>query len=157
MTETNPVNSGISKLALVGYGKMGRLLEQLAPEFGFEVALIVENPDGSIGHSEMSFAGATVNVGGEWADWAKSPASLGGANSQTIEVGVDADIDAHYERARAAGDLRADTDPHRIGEFLVASIEGGILLAKVHKSPEPLEAALRAAEAHVASLRTHPE
>jgi len=28
-----------SGLAIVGYGKMGRLVEQLAPEFGFEVAL----------------------------------------------------------------------------------------------------------------------
>jgi len=27
------------KLALVGYGRMGKLLDQLAPEFGFEVAL----------------------------------------------------------------------------------------------------------------------
>jgi 4-hydroxy-tetrahydrodipicolinate reductase len=27
------------KLAIVGYGKMGRLIEQLAPEFGFETAL----------------------------------------------------------------------------------------------------------------------
>ncbi|HVG93290.1 MAG TPA: TetR/AcrR family transcriptional regulator [Planctomycetota bacterium] len=61
------------------------------------------------------------------------------------------------ERARADGDLRPDTDPHQIGEFLVAAIEGGILLAKVHKSPEALEAALRAAEAYVASHRTRAE
>ncbi len=27
------------KLAIIGYGKMGRLIEQLAPEYGFEVAL----------------------------------------------------------------------------------------------------------------------
>jgi 4-hydroxy-tetrahydrodipicolinate reductase len=27
------------KLAIVGYGKMGRLIEQLAPQYGFEVAL----------------------------------------------------------------------------------------------------------------------
>ena len=27
------------RLALVGYGKMGRLIEQLAPEYGFAVAL----------------------------------------------------------------------------------------------------------------------
>jgi TetR/AcrR family transcriptional repressor of nem operon len=61
------------------------------------------------------------------------------------------------ERARAEGELRSDTDPQRMGEFLVASIEGGILLAKVHKSAEPLEAALRAAEAYVASHRTRGE
>ena len=27
------------RMAIVGYGKMGRLIEQLAPEYGFEVAL----------------------------------------------------------------------------------------------------------------------
>jgi 4-hydroxy-tetrahydrodipicolinate reductase len=27
------------KIALVGYGKMGKLIEQLAPEYGCEVAL----------------------------------------------------------------------------------------------------------------------
>ena len=27
------------RLAIVGYGKMGRLVEQLAPEYGFDVAL----------------------------------------------------------------------------------------------------------------------
>jgi TetR/AcrR family transcriptional repressor of nem operon len=61
------------------------------------------------------------------------------------------------DRARTQGDLRSDADPRRLGDFLVASIEGGILLAKVHKSPEPLEAALRAAEAHLASHRTRAE
>lgn len=29
----------MKKLAIVGYGKMGRMIEQLAPEYGFEVAL----------------------------------------------------------------------------------------------------------------------
>lgn len=64
MSETNPVNSGISKLALVGYGKMGRLLEQLAPEFGFEVALKLDefnNADGA-GITAGNFAGIDVAV-----------------------------------------------------------------------------------------------
>ncbi|MBM3773972.1 MAG: dihydrodipicolinate reductase, partial [Acidobacteria bacterium] len=30
------------RLAIVGYGKMGRLVEQLAPEHGFEVALTLD-------------------------------------------------------------------------------------------------------------------
>jgi TetR/AcrR family transcriptional repressor of nem operon len=59
------------------------------------------------------------------------------------------------EKARAEGALRPDADPQLLGDFLVAAIEGGILLAKVHKSPEPLAAALKAAEAHVASYRAN--
>jgi 4-hydroxy-tetrahydrodipicolinate reductase len=47
------------KLALVGYGKMGRMLESLAPEYGFEVALRLDefnNADGA-GMTAANFAG----------------------------------------------------------------------------------------------------
>ena len=46
------------KLALVGYGKMGHMLERLAPEFGFEVALILDefnNADG-VGLTSENFS-----------------------------------------------------------------------------------------------------
>ena len=52
------------KLALVGYGRMGRLLEQLAPSHGFEVTLRLDefnNPDG-IGLTEENFDGIGVAV-----------------------------------------------------------------------------------------------
>ena len=38
------------KLAIIGYGKMGKLIEQLAPEYDFEVALKLDefnNANGS--------------------------------------------------------------------------------------------------------------
>src|SRR5262245_56272307 len=60
------------------------------------------------------------------------------------------------ELAQAEGALRRDADAKALGWFVVASIEGGILLAKVHKSCAPLAATLRAAEAHVSSFRTSP-
>ncbi|MDQ6678400.1 MAG: 4-hydroxy-tetrahydrodipicolinate reductase [Acidobacteriota bacterium] len=53
-------------LALVGYGKMGRLIDQLAPEYGFTVTARVENSDaiGSIRDAsvaiDFSVAGAVV-------------------------------------------------------------------------------------------------
>ncbi len=37
------------KLAIVGYGKMGRLIEQLAPQYGFEVALKLDEFNNSQG------------------------------------------------------------------------------------------------------------
>ena len=58
------------------------------------------------------------------------------------------------ERAKRDGALRADADPAALGEFIVASIEGGILLAKVHKSCASLAMVLRVARAHLASCRT---
>jgi TetR/AcrR family transcriptional repressor of nem operon len=62
---------------------------------------------------------------------------------------------AQIARAQADGAVRSDADPHSLGCFLVAAVEGGILLAKVHRSPAPLAAALRCAKAHIESLRTN--
>jgi 4-hydroxy-tetrahydrodipicolinate reductase len=52
------------KLAIVGYGQMGRLIEQLAPEFGFDVALkldIDNNVDGA-GITPENFRGLDVAI-----------------------------------------------------------------------------------------------
>jgi len=52
------------KLAIVGYGKMGKLIEQLAPEYDFEVALKLDefnNPDGAGLHAR-NFAGVDVAI-----------------------------------------------------------------------------------------------
>jgi 4-hydroxy-tetrahydrodipicolinate reductase len=54
----------MSRLALIGYGKMGQLLEQLALEHGFEVAVRLDdtnNVDGA-GITEESFRGIDVAV-----------------------------------------------------------------------------------------------
>ena len=51
-------------VAIVGYGKMGRLVEQLAPSFGFKVYARIsgtENPAGA-GLSRESLAGAEVAI-----------------------------------------------------------------------------------------------
>lgn len=52
------------KLALIGYGKMGRMLEQLAPEYGFTVALIldVHNNAGGAGITRENFAGIDAAI-----------------------------------------------------------------------------------------------
>lgn len=85
-------------------------LAWLERAFGFETSLVVEHADGQIGHAEMSFEGAPINVGGEWADPAqlsatqmRSPRSVGEVNTQSVEVRLGGDLDAHCERARAAG------------------------------------------------------
>ena len=52
------------KLAIVGYGKMGKLIEQLAPEYGFTVALKLDefnNVDGA-GMTAENFRGVDVAV-----------------------------------------------------------------------------------------------
>jgi uncharacterized glyoxalase superfamily protein PhnB len=52
--------------------------------------------------AEMSFGEGRLTIGGAWEN-IKPPASLDGANTQTIHVMVDSDLSAHFERARAAG------------------------------------------------------
>jgi len=73
----------MSRLALIGYGRMGKLVEQLAPEHGFEVAVRLDsasNPGGA-GITEEAFHGIDVtvdfSVGGAVADNAERLAALG--------------------------------------------------------------------------------
>jgi uncharacterized glyoxalase superfamily protein PhnB len=78
-------------------------LQWLEKAFGFEITMVVEDPNGAIGHSEMAFGDAVVYVGAEWDERHRSPASMGGVNTQSIHIQLAKDLDAHCERARAAG------------------------------------------------------
>ncbi len=55
----------MSRLALIGYGRMGKLIEQLAPEHGFEVALRLDDADnaGGSGITEEAFRGVRGDGG----------------------------------------------------------------------------------------------
>ncbi len=75
----------------------------LEAAFGFELAMLLEDADGTLVHCQMGFGDSYVMVGQEWSDPYKSPASLGGKTTQTVSILLDEDIDAHCERARRAG------------------------------------------------------
>jgi len=75
----------------------------LEKAFGFELSMLIEDKEGNLAHSEMRFGDAVVMVGNEWTDDHKSPKSIGGKNTQTVHIQIDTDVDAHCERARAAG------------------------------------------------------
>src|SRR3546814_5628822 len=53
----------------------------------------------------MGYGQSVVMVGNEWSDDHRSPASIGGKNTQSVHVqlGAGEDIDAHCDRARGAG------------------------------------------------------
>jgi uncharacterized glyoxalase superfamily protein PhnB len=79
-------------------------LAWLQRAFGFEITMLLEDANGTLAHSEMGFAGrGRVMVGAEWAAWTKSPVSVQGANTQSIHVEIETDVDAHCARARSAG------------------------------------------------------
>lgn len=78
-------------------------LDWLERAFGFERSMVITGADGSLGHSEMRFADGYIMVGPEWTADAASPASVSGKNTQSVHVQLRDGIDAHCERARAAG------------------------------------------------------
>ena len=78
-------------------------LKWLEAVFGFELFMLIEDGEGNLVHSEMRFGEAAVMIGNEWSDDHRSPRSIGGKNTQTVHIQIITDIDAHCERARAAG------------------------------------------------------
>lgn len=58
---------------------------------------------------------------------------------------------------RDCGDLAAEADPDRLAMATLAALQGGLLLAQVHRDTAPLRAALDAAIAHVRSFAVEVE
>jgi uncharacterized glyoxalase superfamily protein PhnB len=85
------------------YDDAAAALAWLEKAFGFETRLCVTDNNGAVMHAEMSHGDGRIIVGpAGWSDWAKSPKSLGGANSCTVHIGVE-NVDGHCAAARAAG------------------------------------------------------
>jgi uncharacterized glyoxalase superfamily protein PhnB len=80
-----------------------RSLEWLEEAFGFRTTMLIKDKDGSLVHSEMRFGDGLIYVGAEWADHTASPRSTGGKITQSTHVRLSEGVDAHCERARAAG------------------------------------------------------
>ena len=84
-------------------------MKWLEAAFGFETTVLVTDDEGAVGHAEMSFRDSPVGIGGEFGGdllggaQMKSPLNLGGAGSQFMRVQLGEGLDAHCERARAAG------------------------------------------------------
>jgi len=90
----------------VHYRDPAAALQWLADAFGFEVTMAIDGPPEApeMCHYEMSCGGGgRIMVGAEWADWVRSPQSVGGANTQSVHVQIAGDVDAHCERSRSAG------------------------------------------------------
>lgn len=74
----------------------------LAKAFGFEEMMRVPNEDDTIAHAEMHLGSGIIMIGtARPKEGWLSPLDLPGVN-QTVSVSV-ADVDAHHERAVAAG------------------------------------------------------
>lgn len=78
-------------------------LAWLQKAFGFEPSEVLTDAEGNIVHAEMTYGDGVVMIGTEWADWTRSPTSMGGKNTQRVHVRIERGIDEHYARARQAG------------------------------------------------------
>jgi PhnB protein len=77
-------------------------IEFLKKAFGFEERFRMEMPDGKVGHAEVGCEGVCIMLASEFPPMGfESPRALDTRYSQLYVI-VD-DVDAHYERARAAG------------------------------------------------------
>ncbi|MBV9085490.1 MAG: hypothetical protein JOZ62_22675, partial [Acidobacteriaceae bacterium] len=73
-------------LALVGYGKMGQLIEQLAPQHGFDVRLRLDEYNNAGGGGITASAFSEIDVGIEFSTPATAPENL----SRLASMGVQA-------------------------------------------------------------------
>lgn len=101
MTSTVPPRP--SFIPALAYKDNRAALKWLQKAFGFEPSEILTDAQGNIAHAEMSYGDGVVMIGREWADWTRSPASLGGKNTQRVHVRIERGIDEHCARARQAG------------------------------------------------------
>jgi uncharacterized glyoxalase superfamily protein PhnB len=102
-------------------------LTWLRDAFGFETSEVLTDAEGNIVHAEMTHGDGIVMIGAEWADWTRSPASVGGKNTQRVHVRMDRGIDEHYAHSRQAGArIVKELEDQFYGErtYIAADLEG---------------------------------
>ncbi|MDQ3874867.1 MAG: VOC family protein [Actinomycetota bacterium] len=101
-------------------------LDWLARAFGFQKTMEVEGPNRSIAHAQMSFGTGVVMLGSARADTTMPEPEDALAARHGIYVAVD-DVDAHYERATAAGaeiTLELEDTDYGSREYSARDLEG---------------------------------
>ena len=108
---------------MLAYADARAALDFLARAFGFEERFRMDMPDGTVGHAEIGLGDEVVMLASEWqAGGVVSPLSLPALHAQ-IFVRVD-DVDAHHERARAAGaTIAAEPADQEYGERTYRAID----------------------------------
>ena len=91
------------------YQDCRQAIDWLCATFGFEEQLVVPNENGGIAHARLVCGAAMIMLGDYHRDaddpfgqLHKSPLQLDGYNTASVYMIVE-DVDAHYEKARAAG------------------------------------------------------
>ena len=97
--------SGANIIPTMRYKDAQAAIEWLCSAFGFEKHMVVEGPNGTVVHAQLTYGGGMIMLGSarddEFGSLMKTPRESG-ANTQSFYVVVD-EIDAHYGQAVAAG------------------------------------------------------
>jgi uncharacterized glyoxalase superfamily protein PhnB len=83
------------------YEDAGAAMSWLVKAFGFKERMRMENAEGRVGHGELELGNGVVMVGEPGSGY-ENPNARGGRATAGVHVYID-DVDAHYERAKAAG------------------------------------------------------
>ena len=98
----NPPEGNQRIIPYLNYRDPRAAIDFICQTFGFEVAMVMDGPDGSVAHAELRRDNETLMLAGEFEPLGlKSPQSLGGCHA-TVMLYVD-DVDAHYAAAKATG------------------------------------------------------
>jgi uncharacterized glyoxalase superfamily protein PhnB len=120
----------MNTIPFLSYEDAPAALDWLAKAFGFERTQVHEGENGKIVHAEMRFGDGMVMLGSAGPNpfGMKTAKELGAVNQGIYSI-VDEGLDAHYERAVAAGAEVVmplhDTD-YGSREYLVRDPEGNI-------------------------------
>ena len=97
--------SGANIIPTMRYRDAPAAIKWLCNAFGFERHMVVDGPDGTVAHAQLTLGNGMIMLGSarddEFGRMMKTPLETG-TNTQSPYIVVDR-IDAHYERAVAAG------------------------------------------------------
>jgi uncharacterized glyoxalase superfamily protein PhnB len=99
-------------------------IDWLERAFGFEREMVVEEDKGTIAHAQLKYGDGMIMLGSERDDdWGPH------VGRSWVYVAVEGDVDAHYERAKAAGAevVREPTDQeYGSRDYSVRDPEGNV-------------------------------
>jgi uncharacterized glyoxalase superfamily protein PhnB len=116
----------------IRYREAPRMIDWLCSTFGFEKQMVVTGEDGGIVHSQLKRGTGMIMVGSvlkeetPWGRQITQPENVGGRETQSPYMVVE-DVDAIYERAKAAGAeivMEPTDQPYGSRDFICRDPEG---------------------------------
>lgn len=112
---------------LLWYQNPNAALAWLERAFGFETRMVVAGENGAVIHSEAVFGDSLLMVVGPPSGAAASPIAWAGRHTASVHIQLPDGVDAHCERARAAGAViqrEPATQPYGDRVYTCLDLEG---------------------------------